>query len=181
MDTKSWEYIRRLAYRFASLQQCRSYSNWRRYRVLELHGPIHPVQDKPVKNKRGTKWPPGRLHSFRHALQRWWPRSRYIWTYIWTASSRSFWFGRNGTTFSSSTVVNRSQKSNHQRGGVTVKMLHLVHGHHLIDEIIFNIAKANIKETTSGNGILGAAIDASVNRLNLISGWKNQCLDVRLI
>jgi hypothetical protein len=60
-------------------------------------------------------------------------------------------------------------------------MLHLVHGHHLIDEIIFNIAKANIKETTSGNGILGAAIDASVNRLNLISGWKNQCLDVRLI
>nr|CAH0101747.1 unnamed protein product [Daphnia galeata] len=83
---------------------------------------------------------------------------------IWTASSR---------------IGNRSQKSNHQRGGVTVKMLHLVHGHHLIDEIIFNIAKANIKETTSGNGILGAAIDASVNRLNLISGWKNQCLDVR--
>jgi hypothetical protein len=64
-------------------------------------------------------------------------------------------------------------------------MLDLVHGHHLIDEIIFNIAKANVKETTSGNGILGAAIDASVNRIcgadNLISGWKNQCLDVRLI
>ncbi len=48
-----------------------------------------------------------------------------------------------------------------------------------------NIAKADAKETTSGNGILGAAIDASVNRIcgadDLISGWKNQCLDVRLI
>ena len=48
-----------------------------------------------------------------------------------------------------------------------------------------NIAKADVKETTSGNGILGAAIDASVNRIcgadDLISGWKNQCHDVRLI
>ena len=81
-------------------------------------------------------------------------------------------------------IVNRSQKRN-QRGGVTVKMLHLLHGHHLIDEIILNIAKADVKEKKSGNGILGAAIDASVNRIcgadDLISGWKNQCLDVRLI
>jgi hypothetical protein len=64
-------------------------------------------------------------------------------------------------------------------------MLHLLHGHHLIDEIILNIAKADVKEKKSGNGILGAAIDASVNRIcgadDLISGWKNQCLDVRLI
>ena len=76
-------------------------------------------------------------------------------------------------------VVKRSNKNN-ERGEITVKMLHLVHGHHLIDEIILNIAKMGVTD----DGILGAAIDASVNRIcggDVSWNIKNQCLDVRLI
>ncbi len=78
-----------------------------------------------------------------------------------------------------------------RKGGlVAVEMLHLLHGHHLIDEIILNIANYNNKADAdaTGNGILAAAIDASVNKIcgggggsSSRNNIKNQCLDVRLI
>jgi hypothetical protein len=65
-------------------------------------------------------------------------------------------------------------------GIIAVEMLHLLHGHHLIDEIILNMANNKGDDAATGNGILAAAIDASVNKI--CGSWKNnQCLDVRLI
>ncbi|EFX78164.1 hypothetical protein DAPPUDRAFT_105426 [Daphnia pulex] len=70
-----------------------------------------------------------------------------------------------------------------KKGGmIAVEMLHLLHGHHLIDEIILNMANNKADDAATGNGILAAAIDASVNKI--CGSWKNrpnQCLDVRLI
>ncbi len=69
-----------------------------------------------------------------------------------------------------------------KKGGIiTVEMLHLLHRHHLISEIILNMA--NNKADATDNGIFGAAIDASVKKICGGDGgsWKNQCLDVRLI
>lgn len=67
---------------------------------------------------------------------------------------------------------------------VNVKMLHLLHGHHLIDEIILNMANFDLKEASNGR-TMAAAIEASVKRicgLNEPGGhFENRCLDVRLV
>ncbi|KAI9562632.1 hypothetical protein GHT06_010086 [Daphnia sinensis] len=80
-------------------------------------------------------------------------------------------------------VVKRSDE-NSLDGRITVQMLHLIHGHHLIDEVILNMANMDSKEAPNGRRF-GAAIEASVSRIcggnDPDKHFKNRCLDVRLI
>ncbi|KAK4025319.1 hypothetical protein OUZ56_014394 [Daphnia magna] len=80
-------------------------------------------------------------------------------------------------------VVKRSDR-NSLDGRVTAKMLHLIHGHHLIDEVILNMANMDSKEAPNGRRF-GAAIEASVSRICGVNEpdehFENRCLDVRFI